>query len=51
VAISSDASRSCLRADQVLIESVHSMAREDRDGSAIGIDDMAISPLIVRKRY
>jgi hypothetical protein len=34
-AISSEASRSCLRADHMLMESEHNIAREDKEGSVL----------------
>src|SRR5271165_4332181 len=39
-AISSAAWRSCFDADHWAIESEHSMARDDKLGSGIGMDDM-----------
>ena len=35
--------QSCFRADQILIESEHSMAREDKDGSDAEMEFMAMS--------
>jgi len=46
-AISWDASGSCFRADHILIESEHSMAREDRDGSGIEMGFIAKSPVFL----
>jgi hypothetical protein len=44
LAISSEASGSCLRADHILMESEHSMAREDKDGSATHVEFITVSP-------
>jgi len=50
-AISSDASRPCFRADHMLIESQHSMAREDRDGSQVAIDVITTPPTFFGKSF
>src|SRR5437763_16551800 len=53
-AISSEAWRSCFDADHCEIESEHSMARDDKVGSGIGMDDMVFQLLFwktIRARW
>jgi hypothetical protein len=40
-----------LRADHMLIESEHSMAREDRDGSQVEIDVITMPPTFFGKGF